>query len=149
VANVDGVGSDGEALRRYTKMSTVTEEIGVVTVYAGIIGIAGALLCSLVIITIAFPKVRQIETMISAATLNPSSGRNIWGGDPFGRLIRTTQVFTFLSIRNVPGHFRRAAANVGNVDTEIPRYLFLWGFLPTFGLFLFGGIAVCISLIIG
>ncbi|MGP4844574.1 hypothetical protein ACTXGQ_10620 [Marinobacter sp. 1Y8] len=106
------------------------------------------ILCTLIIMTIAFPKVREIETLISAATLNPSSGRNIWGGDPFGRLIRTTQVFTFLSVRNIPGHFRRAAGKVGDVDAEIPRHLFLWGFLPTFGLFLFGGIAFCIGFII-
>jgi len=116
--------------------------------YAGIIGVAGSLIFSLVIATIAFPKIREIEKIISAATLNPSTGRNLWGGDPFGRLVRTTQVFSFLAMRNLPGHFRRAASKIGNVNAEVSRYLFLWAFIPTLGLFSFGGIAVSVSLII-
>ena len=129
-------------------MSTVTEEIGVITMYAGIIGVAGSLIFSLVIATIAFPKIREIEKIISAATLNPSTGRSLWGGDPFGRLVRTTQVFSFLAMRNLPGHFRRAASKIGNVNAEVSRYLFLWALIPTLGLFPFGGIAVSVSLII-
>jgi hypothetical protein len=52
-------------------------------------------------------------------------------------------------MRNMPGHFRRAASKVGDVNADISRYLFIWGFVPTLGLFSFGGLAFCAGLIIG
>lgn len=124
----------------------MTEDMKFILALVGAAATGLGLLCIAIIMTIAFPKIRKIEKMISAATLNSSSGGNLWGGDPYGRLIRTTHIFCFLWMRHIPGHFRRAASNVGNVNVEISRSLFLWGFMPTLGLFLFGGTGMGIGL---
>ena len=132
----------------FTKVFIVTDQVEFIFACAMFVAFGLILFCTLIIMTVAFPKIREIEKIISAATLNPSTGRNLWGGDPFGRLVRTTQVFSFLAMRNSPGHFRRAASKIGNVNAEVSRYLFLWAFIPTLGLFSFGGVALCGSLII-
>ncbi|PVY69321.1 hypothetical protein C8D92_1172 [Tamilnaduibacter salinus] len=119
-----------------------------IVLYGGVLGIGGSLICSLIITTVAFPKIKEIEKIISAATLISSSGRNIWGGDPIGRLMRATHIFCFLWMRYIPGHFRRAAGNFGNLNMKIPLHLFLWGFCPTLGLFVFGGLLICASFFI-
>ena len=126
----------------------MTDQVEFIFACAMFVAFGLILLCTLIIMTVAFPKIREIEKIISAATLNPSTGRNLWGGDPFGRLVRTTQVFSFLAMRNLPGHFRRAASKIGNVNADVSQYLFLWAFIPTLGLFSFGGIALWVSLII-
>lgn len=90
------------------------------------------------ILTIAFPKIRQIEEFIcpepkySALRL-----RKVWGGGLYGRLMRSSYVWRYLVMRKIPfGHFKRSAADFGDPEIDIPLNLRLWALVPSNTMFL-------------
>lgn len=112
------------------------EATRIMAAFVGAGAIGGALLSLLVIITIAFPRVARIEQKISTAGTSSQNHQKIWGSDPFGRLMRSSYVFTFLLFRSAPSNrLNRTAAQIGDVSAHLPLHLRLWGLVPPLGLF--------------
>ncbi|WP_138438980.1 MULTISPECIES: hypothetical protein [Marinobacter] len=112
------------------------ETFRLIAAYTGVGAIGGALLSLLVILTVAFSRVAQIEELISAAGTSAQRHQKVWGNAPFGRLMRSSSVFTFLVFRAAPfDHLKRSAAQIGDVSANLPLRLWLWGLVPPLSLF--------------
>ena len=82
---------------------------------------------------------------MAVSLLSILSLRNIWGNGPIGRLMRTSYVFAFLLIRNIPlAHFQKAAGKIGNPTALLPLGLRFWALLPSITMYL-GGAVMLIS----
>jgi len=121
-------------------MLTMTDSGAPIALFFGIGGMGLMLIAQIVILTIAFPKIRRIEELISSGPeYSALRLRKVWGGGPYGRLMRTTYVWRYLAMRKIPfGHFRRSAANFGDPDMDIPIGLRLCATVPS-GMMFLGG----------
>ena len=121
-----------------TGMSTVSESITTIAAFCGAGGIGLMLLAEIVLLTIAFPKIRRIEELIcSDAEHSALRLRKVWGGGPYGRLMRSSYVWRYLMMRKIPfGHFKRSAADFGDPEIDIPLNLRLWALVPSNTMFL-------------
>lgn len=112
-----------------------SDAIRITAAFIGAGAIGGGLLSLLVIVTVAFSRVVQIEEKISVAGTSAQSHGKTWGNDLFGRLIRSSYVFTFLVFRSAPlDRLNRSAAQIGDVSAHLPVRLRLWGLVPPLSL---------------
>ncbi|KKN28959.1 hypothetical protein LCGC14_0849050 [marine sediment metagenome] len=100
------------------------------------------LIAQIALLTIAFPKIRRIEELIAPSPeYSALRLRKVWGGGPYGRLMRSSYVWRFLLMRKIPfGHFKRLAADFGDPDIDIPVGLRLYATVPSGMMFLGGAI---------
>ncbi|WP_133243141.1 hypothetical protein [Tamilnaduibacter salinus] len=113
--------------------------------FIGIGGFGISSLSILVLLTISFPKLRQIEDLIAGPERSIMTIRAVWGEGPYGRLNRSCHIVLFLLLRHIPlRHFQRTAANIGNPDAKMPVSLHLWAIVPPTGMFI-GFITACIA----
>ncbi|MAA64894.1 MAG: hypothetical protein CL581_08980 [Alteromonadaceae bacterium] len=123
----------------------MNEPVNIYLLIAGVGGMAVSLLSIIVMLSIAFPKLREVEDRIAGPERSILSLRNIWGNGPIGRLMRTSYVFAFLLIRNIPlAHFQKAAGKIGNPTALLPLGLRFWALLPSITMYL-GGAVMLIS----
>lgn len=112
-----------------------TETLPVIAAFVGASAIGGGLLSLLVILTVAFPRIAMIEEKVAGLGASVRFHKRIWGNDPFGRLMRSSYVFTFLVFRYAPSNrLNRTAAQIGDVSVSLPVRLRLWGLVPPMAL---------------
>lgn len=116
----------------------MNESAATIAAFLGAGGIGLLWLGIIVSLTIAFPKICQIEELIAPGPeYSALRLRKVWGGGPYGRLMRSSYVWRFLLMRKITfGHFRRSATDFGDPDMYIPLGLRLWVQIPFGAMFL-------------
>ena len=116
----------------------MNESTATIAAFCGVGGIGLMLIAQIALLTIAFPKIRRIEELIAPSPeYSALRLRKVWGGGPYGRLMRSSYVWRFLLMRKIPfGHFKRSAADFGDPDMDIPLVLRLWVQIPIGATFL-------------
>lgn len=96
------------------------------------------LLSIIVIVTIAFPRIAEIEQRIGTPGKLIDSVRVCFGGGPIGRWMRALHVFAFFAYRRIPKYGSKIAARYGDEFEPLPLSLKLWVIVPHFVFFLSG-----------
>ncbi|WP_417513060.1 hypothetical protein [Marinobacter sp.] len=107
--------------------------------YALMISLPMGLLSVIFIVTIAFPKIADVELRIGTAGKLIDSVRTSFGGGPIGRWMRSLHVFAFFAYRRIPKYGSKLSARYGDEFEPLPLSLKLWATLPHI-VFLLSGI---------
>lgn len=108
----------------------MTEELGVAAAFLGLASMICGLLGIFFTITVAFSRIREVETRIATPGTYLDMTRALWGSGPWGRWIRAMNVWSFFVYRNLPIMGDRIEARMGNEEQPTPQALKLWVLLP-------------------
>ncbi|MDX5387200.1 MAG: hypothetical protein LPK24_11770 [Marinobacter sp.] len=95
-----------------------------------LISMLGGFFLLILILTILFPKVREVERRIATPGKQLDSIRYFWGNGPIGRWMRAVHVFVFFLFRNLPRIGVRIESRMGDESEALPTSLKLWVVLP-------------------
>lgn len=84
----------------------------------------------LLMVTLFFPKTREVERRIATPGKALDGIHVIWGNGPIGRWMRVMHVCAFFGYRNVPRFGRRIAGRMGDENEPLPLALKLWVVVP-------------------
>ncbi|MGK0522737.1 MAG: hypothetical protein ACI92N_000360 [Pseudomonadales bacterium] len=106
------------------------EQLSVVSAFLGMAAMIIGVLSMIFTITIAFPKIREVESMIASPGKYLDMTRAVWGGGPWARWIRSMTVWSFFVYRHLPVIGENIEARMGVEEKPTPRTLKLWALLP-------------------
>lgn len=106
------------------------EKLSVVSASLGMAAMVIGVLSMIFTIAIAFPKVREVESMIASPGKYLDITRAVWGGGPWARWIRSMTVWSFFVYRHLPIIGKNVEARMGEEEKPTPRTLKLWVLLP-------------------
>lgn len=106
------------------------EKLSVVSASLGMAAMVIGVLSMIFTITIAFPKVREVESMIASPGKYLDITRAVWGGGPWARWIRSMTVWSFFVYRHLPIIGKNVEARMGEEEKPTPKTLKLWVLLP-------------------
>lgn len=106
------------------------EQLLVAPAFLGMGAMIIGLLSMIFTITIAFPKIREVESMIASPGKYLDVTRAVWGGGLWARWIRSITVWSFFVYRRLPIIGENIEARMGEEDKPTPRILKLWVLLP-------------------
>lgn len=95
-----------------------------------LVSMLGGFFLLLLILTLFFPKVVEVENRIATRGKQLDGIRNVWGNGPIGRWMRVVHVFFFFVFRNLPRVGHRIESRMGDESGALPRGLKLWVILP-------------------
>jgi len=101
-----------------------------------LISMLGGFLLLVLILTILFPKVVDVENRIATPGKQLDSVRDLWGNGPIGRWMRVVHVFAFFVFRNLPRVGPRIESRMGDESETLPRSLKLWAVVPVSAFFI-------------
>lgn len=87
-------------------------------------------LSMLSIVTVAFPKIAEVEKKIATEGKQIASVRVVFGGGPIGRWVRAMHVFAFFVFKRIPKFGSKIAARYGDETEPLPLRLKLWATVP-------------------
>jgi len=116
------------------------------TEYALVISLPIGLLSILFIVTVAFPRIAEIERRIGTSGKLIDTVRVYFGGGPIGRWMRSLHVFAFFAFRRIPGYGPKIASRYGDELEPLPLGLKLWVTVPNAVFFLAGIVFFSIGL---
>lgn len=106
--------------------------------YALIVSMLIGLFSICFIVTIAFPKIVDVERRIATTGKLIDSVRTVFSSGPIGRWTRALHVFAFFAFRKIPKYGSTIAARYGDEIEPLPMKLILWATIPHIVFFLSG-----------
>jgi len=106
------------------------EKLAVISAFLGLASMIGGLLGILFTITVAFSRIRIVETWIATPGTYLDMTRALWGDGPWGRWIRAMNVWSFFTYRNLPLMGSKIEARMGKEEEPTPKSLKLWALIP-------------------
>ncbi|MFC7294502.1 hypothetical protein [Marinobacter aromaticivorans] len=110
-----------------------------------LVSMLGGLLLLVLMLTVFFPKVMEVESRIATPGKQLESIRNLWGSGPIGRWMRIVHVYIFFVFRNLPRIGARIESRMGDEREALPRSLKLWAVFPVSAFF----VSVFVSVLAG
>lgn len=95
-----------------------------------LISMLGGFLLLVLIMTLLFPKVVEVENRIATPGKQMDGIRIVWGSGPIGRWMRVVHVYFFFIFRNLPRIGHRVESRMGDEIEALPIGLKLWVILP-------------------
>lgn len=131
--------------KKCTGTSKMNDPTRILIMYLTVGGLGTCLLSMLMLMTISFPKMRQIEDLISGPERSIMRLRLVWGDGPYGRVVRSSYILAFLLLQNIPvAYFQRSASQIGDPDIFVPFSLKIWSLAPSLSMYL-GFFVACIA----
>lgn len=106
--------------------------------YALVTSLPIGLLSVIFIVTVAFPRIVEIERRIGTSGKLIDNVRVYCGGGPIGRWLRSLHVFAFFAFRRIPRYGPKIASRYGDELEPLPLSLKLWVTAPHVVFFLAG-----------
>lgn len=110
-----------------------------------LVSMLGGLLLLVLMLTVFFPKVMEVESRIATPGKQLDSIRNLWGSGPIGRWMRIVHVYIFFVFRNLPRIGARIESRMGDEREALPRSLKLWAVFPVLAFF----VSIFVSVLAG
>ena len=108
----------------------MVEQLTIISAVVGMTAMIVGLVIMVFTITIAFPKIREVESMIASPGKYLDMTRTVWGGGPWARWVRSMTVWSFFVYRHLPIIGKNIEARMGEEEKPTPRTLKLWVLLP-------------------
>jgi hypothetical protein len=106
------------------------EQLSVASALLGMVAMIIGVLSMIFTITIAFPKIREVESMIASPGKYLDMTRAVWGGGPWARWVRSMTVWSFFVYRHLPVIGENIEARMGAEEKPTPKTLKLWVLVP-------------------
>ena len=113
------------------------ELVEAILIFAVVIAVFAALLAIAFIVTVAFPKIRQMEDIVGCEGKTIHGFKGMLGEGPVGRMLRAGYLMQFFFWRQFPGYGFRVASQLGNPSAHVPKSLRAWLIWPSI-IFWFG-----------
>lgn len=110
-----------------------------------LVSMLGGFLLLVLMLTVFFPKVMEVESRIATPGKQLDSIRNLWGSGPIGRWMRIVHVYIFFVFRNLPRIGARIESRMGDERETLPRRLKLWAVFPVSAFF----VSIFVSVLAG
>lgn len=110
-----------------------------------LVSMLGGFLLLVLMLTVFFPKVMEVESRIATPGKQLDSIRNLWGNGPIGRWMRIVHVYVFFVLRNLPRIGTRIESRMGDEREALPRSLKLWAIFPVSAFF----VSIFVSVLAG
>ncbi len=110
-----------------------------------LVSMLGGFLLLVLMLTVFFPKVMEVESRIATPGKQLDSIRNLWGSGPIGRWMRIVHVYIFFVFRNLPRIGARIESRMGDEREALPRSLKLWAVFPVSAFF----VSIFVSVLAG
>ncbi len=110
-----------------------------------LVSMLGGFLLLVLMLTVFFPKVMEVESRIATPGKQLDSIRNLWGSGPIGRWMRIVHVYIFFVFRNLPRIGARIESRMGDEREALPRSLKLWAVFPVLAFF----VSIFVSVLAG
>ncbi|MDO6442948.1 hypothetical protein [Marinobacter sp. 2_MG-2023] len=114
--------------------------------YALMVSLPTGLLSVIFIVTVAFPRIADVERRIGTAGKLIDSVRLSFGGGPIGRWMRSLHVFAFFAFRKIPKYGSKISARYGDEVEPLSLSLKLWATFPHIVFFLSGVVFFSVGL---
>ena len=105
-------------------------------VVAGSIAAVAALVMILLVISLFFKKIEEVENLIATPGKQLAEVRKIWGNGPIGRWMRAMHICSFFLFRSIPRFGEVIASRMGDELQRLSLSDKFWAVIPVATAFL-------------